>query len=129
MERKAESFDRGTRKRANPEYSKMLRKGRVNREVYVPPQMGTDESYKRVRYVRYADDFLIGVAGSLADCKTLREEISEFLESELRLDLNVGKTRITHARSESAAFLGYRIHITDPSKYAQRYVLRNGQYR
>ena len=98
----------------------------MNRERYVSSLMGPDENFKRVRYVRYADDFLIGVSGSRADCKNLRGEISEFLERELELDLNVGKTRITHARSESAAFLGYRIHITDPSKYA--YVLRKGQY-
>nr|CRX66589.1 putative reverse transcriptase protein [Axinella verrucosa] len=129
MERKTESLEKGKRRRANPEYTKMIRESRVNREGYVAPLMGADENFKRVRYVRYADDFLIGVSGSLADCKNLRDEISEFLKRELELDLNLGKTRITHARSESAAFLGYRIHITDPSKYAQRYVLRKGRYK
>lgn len=129
MEERSKAFDKGTRRRANPEYTRTIRGGRVSRDKYIPPLMGSDESYKRLKYVRYADDFLIGVSGSLADCRSIRDDLSEFLNNELGLDLNMGKTLITHARTESATFLGHRIHITDPSKYQRRYVEREGQKR
>ena len=34
-----------------------------------------DETYRRFRYVRYADDFLIGVIGSKADCVKIKSDI------------------------------------------------------
>lgn len=128
MESKCEAFNKGARKRANPEYTKMTRNG-TRPKKYISPQMGSDENFKRLRYVRYADDFLIGVSGSLADCEKLRREIAEFLNKELKLDLNLGKTRITHAKTESARFLGHNIYITDPAKYAQKYIVRGGKSR
>lgn len=33
-----------------------------------------DETYRRLRYVRYADDFLIGVIGSKADCVKIKSD-------------------------------------------------------
>lgn len=122
-----ETFNKGNRRRANPDYTKMTRTGKVDRKEYIPPKMGSDESFKRLRYVRYADDFLIGVSGSITDCRNIREEIASFLKGELELDLNKEKTLITHARTESAAFLGYRIHITEPSKYPVKYLVRKGK--
>lgn len=124
MENRAIGFDRGQRRRANPDYTRMIRTGRVNRDKYTPPLMGSDTLFKRMRYVRYADDFLVGIAGSREDCKIARSEIAEFLKEKLDLTLNVDKTKITHARDDSASFLGYKIHITDPSKYPLRYVSR-----
>ena len=60
----------------------------------------------RIYYVRYADDFLIGVNGNEIIAKTLRLKIEEFLKSELRLLLNVSKTKITSAITNRAFFLG-----------------------
>ena len=129
MEAKTKDFNCGKRKRANPEYTRMVRIGRVNREKYISPLMGSDTLFKRLRYIRYADDFLIGIAGSKKDCEIIRTEIAKFLKEQLDLSLNMDKTRITHAREDSASFLGYKIHITDPSKYQQRYICRGPEYK
>lgn len=34
-----------------------------------------DEQYRRLKYVRYADDFLIGVIGSKADCEAIKADL------------------------------------------------------
>ena len=101
----------------------------MSREKLIAPRMGSDTQFKRLRYVRYADDFLVGIAGSKEDCEAIRTKTAEFLQKELDLTLNMDKTRITHAREDSASFLGYKIHITDPSKYPLRYVNRGSIYR
>ena len=49
---------------------------------------------KGLTYVRYADDWLIGVRGSKADCIAIKQEISDFLKVELNLDLSEEKTLI-----------------------------------
>lgn len=40
-----------------------------------PARNEMDSSIKRLKYVRYADDFLIGVIGSLEDCKTVKRTL------------------------------------------------------
>lgn len=66
---------------------------------------------KGIHYVRYADDWLIGVKGSKADCKTIKEEIKVFLQTELKLELSEEKTLITHS-SNRVRFLGYDICVS-----------------
>lgn len=67
-----------------------------------------DENFKRLRYVRYADDFLIGVIGSKEDCVKLKNELSKFLMNHLKLTLSQEKTLITNS-SKFARFLSYDI--------------------
>ena len=62
----------------------------------------------RIYYVRYADDFLVGVTGNYSLAENLREEIRAFLESELDLQLNMEKTAITHSE-KGVNFLGARL--------------------
>jgi len=69
-----------------------------------------DSSIKRLKYVRYADDFLIGIIGSMEDCKTVKEDIKNYLQETLKLELSEEKTLITNAQ-KSAKFLGYDIFI------------------
>ena len=69
-----------------------------------------DEGYKRLRYVRYADDFLIGVIGSKSDSVQIREDIASFLAEKLKLTLSPTKTLITHAQ-KTAKFLSYHVHV------------------
>lgn len=68
-----------------------------------------DPKFRRLRYVRYADDFLIGVTASMQYSKSVRDEIKQFLLETLHLRLNMEKTKITHAYNEKAFFLGYFI--------------------
>jgi retron-type reverse transcriptase len=67
-----------------------------------------DQSYSRIKYCRYADDFLIGYIGSLTDAYKIKQDISTFLENELKLTLSNEKTSITNAR-KGILFLGYEI--------------------
>jgi Type II intron maturase len=63
----------------------------------------------RIYYVRYADDFLIGINGSRKLTLLLKEEINNFLSQNLKLLMSVEKTRITDAKKEKALFLGTEI--------------------
>lgn len=72
------------------------------------PSTIPDKGY-RVYYVRYADDFLIGVNGTRTRAKKLREKIQVFLKEKLALDLNMEKTRITSAITGRAKFLGAEV--------------------
>ena len=71
-----------------------------------------DQEFIRVKYTRYADDFLVMVIGSKNLAETIREEIRIFLEKELRLELNMEKTLITNLRDQRVKFLGYEIAKT-----------------
>lgn len=77
-----------------------------------------DDSFKRMKYVRYADDFIIGVIGSKEDSKRIKEDIKNFLESKLKLELSEEKTLITHTQ-RAAKFLGYEI-LVNKSNLAKR---------
>lgn len=63
-------------------------------------------------FVRYADDFIIGIIGSKADAIEIRDKLRAFLAEQLKLELSMQKTKITHARDEIAHFLGTDIRIT-----------------
>lgn len=69
-----------------------------------------DRSVKRLQYVRYADDFLIGVIGSKAECVRIKEDIAQYMSNVLKLELSAEKTLITNAK-KPAKFLGYDIYI------------------
>lgn len=69
-----------------------------------------DENYKRLKYVRYADDFLIGIIGSKQDATNIKEDIKNFLSEKLALELSDEKTLITHT-GNAAKFLGYEISV------------------
>lgn len=75
----------------------------------LPSQDPTDPSYRRLRYVRYADDWLLGFAGPKHEAEEIKAKIAAFLHEELKLELSRSKTLITHAASQAAHFLGYQI--------------------
>ena len=85
---------------------KRLREERNN----YPARNEMDSSIKRLKYVRYADDFLIGITGNLEDCKTVKEDIKNYLNEALKLELSDEKTLITNAQ-KPAKFLGYDVFI------------------
>jgi len=67
-----------------------------------------DENWRRMKYIRYADDFLIGVIGSKADCIQIKANITQYMNEMLKLELSEEKTLITNAK-KPAKFLGYDI--------------------
>lgn len=86
--------------------------------LQIPSFDEMDNGYKRLKYVRYADDFLIGVIGSKEDSQGIKEDIKNFLESELKLELSDDKTLITHSQ-KAAKFLGYEV-LVNRSNLAKR---------
>nr|ATI20252.1 group II intron reverse transcriptase/maturase [Juglanconis oblonga] len=62
----------------------------------------------RIRYVRYADDWLIGVWGTRKTSELIKLGIKEFLAT-IGLELSEEKTLITNARTKRASFLGVLI--------------------
>jgi group II intron reverse transcriptase/maturase len=68
-----------------------------------------DPEFRRMKYIRYADDFVIGYIGTREEAEQIKEQIRNFLKEELNLELSEDKTLITHASSERARFLGYEI--------------------
>lgn len=69
-----------------------------------------DASDKKIAYVRYADDFIIGVSGSREDAERIKQELTLFVATRLKLELSDEKTKITHS-SGNAHFLGYDINV------------------
>ena len=73
-----------------------------------------DKNYKRIQYVRYADDFLIGVIGSKEDAEKIKADIGKFFEETLKLELSAEKTLITNS-DDKARFLGYDVTVCNDS--------------
>lgn len=65
---------------------------------------------KKIKYIRYADDFLIRVKGSKSDCILLKQRLSGFIAEQLKMELSNEKTLITHSNNR-ARFLGYEVRV------------------
>jgi hypothetical protein len=116
-------YERGKRRRKNLAYHRVwreigqARQGGGHRRARdltrvlrrMPSQDPDDPGYRRLRYVRYCDDFLLGLAGPRHEAEEIKEKIRTFLRDQLRLELSESKTLITHAVSQAAQFLGYEI--------------------
>jgi hypothetical protein len=112
----------GKRRRCNPVYAKLYNlrqkaKKESNKMEYkklTQAQRKTshgdpnDANYRRLRYVRYADDFLLGFIGSKSEAEGIKEQIGVFLNG-INLEMSEEKTVITHALTQKARFLGYTI--------------------
>ncbi len=78
-----------------------------------------DEGFKRLYYVRYADDFVFGVIGAKQEAEALASEVEAFLNSELKLAISKEKSAITHVK-EGFNFLGYRISMRSSNQRRTR---------
>lgn len=65
---------------------------------------------KQIKYIRYADDFIIGVNGSKEDCQWIKSKLAEFIGNTLKMELSEEKTLITHS-NQYARFLGYDVRV------------------
>ncbi len=93
------------RQRGNHRAALQLRK-QMQQLPSVDPQ---DPGYRRLRYVRYADDFVLGFIGPKAEARQVKESLETFLRDSLKLELSREKTLITHATSQAPRFLGYEL--------------------
>jgi group II intron reverse transcriptase/maturase len=118
-------YTRGARRKVNPEYERTksrLRHARrhgdraaardLEKQLRTLPHGDpTDPGYRRLRYLRYADDHLLGFIGPKAEAEEIKARLAVFLRETLRLELSQAKTLITRARSQPARFLGYDIIV------------------
>ena len=126
-----DEYDSKEKKKVNPEY--LRNRGRMERlskriEMTVEPEKSRlIEEYnlqrkellklpyksqidKKLKYIRYADDFIIGVNGNREDCLWIKNKLSEFIGETLKMELSEEKTLITHS-SEHTRFLGYDVCV------------------
>ena len=78
-----------------------------SKQLTIPYKSQTD---KKLVYVRYADDFLIGINGSREDCNEIKAQLRDFINTTLAMELSEEKTLITHS-NEYARFLGYDVRV------------------
>ncbi|MDR1246714.1 MAG: group II intron reverse transcriptase/maturase [Clostridiales Family XIII bacterium] len=78
----------------------------------VPYASKTD---KVMKYIRYADDFIIGVKGDKSDCERIKQQFSDFISQVLKMELSDEKTLITHS-NQYARFLGYDVRVRREQK-------------
>lgn len=132
---------RGERRKPNREYARKKEKARylgktgrreeaavLWKEVRNMPSIQTDDpEYRRLRYVRYADDFLLGFIGTHEEAQNIKAQLAAMLQNSLKLDLSEEKTLVTHARTGQARFLGYNVSIaTDDTQRNARGRYVNG---
>ena len=90
--------------------AKILRQMR-SEQRRLPTHPVQEVSYKAIQYVRYADDFIVGVIGNKKDAEKLKQDLTVFLKEKLNLTLSEEKTKITNT-SDSARFLSYDISVS-----------------
>jgi group II intron reverse transcriptase/maturase len=68
--------------------------------------------FKRLYFVRYVDDYFIGIAGKYQDALHFKNLIKNFLLDVLKMELNMTKTKITKFSSNKVFYLGVFIRGT-----------------
>ena len=115
-------YTKGEKRKANLEYRKLryrikretdLKKrcALINECLKVPSKDFYDSNFKRLFYVRYVDDWVILMTGSIKEAKDVRDLVSKKLQS-IGLTLNLEKTHITSLRgNDKCHFLGVDFFI------------------
>ena len=131
-----ESFDCGTKRKLAKEYTRIQNKEQRlrhaiaatcafsaerkeklkalktlrNNRTRTPCSEPMDSSFKRLIYFRYADDFIIGIIGSREDTRKVKQDINDYLQGKLHLELSADKTLVTNGKNK-ATFLGFHVTI------------------
>lgn len=133
MEDRIAKYNKGNNAKVNPEYKKLdylqqkankagnteeaLRMLKMKQSL--PSRIHADPNFRRMYYVRYAEDWIVAIRGPRSDVEKLLLDIKEFLKQELELELSLAKTRITKPTCEAALFLGTEITISNHT-YAKK---------
>jgi group II intron reverse transcriptase/maturase len=128
------TYNRGKRRRINPEYARLQSKAKrlekagrweqarkLRRQMQQVPSLDpNDPDYRRLRYLRYADDWLLGFSGPREEAEEIKAHLKAFLRDDLNLTLSEEKTLITHGRTKAARFLGYEITVLNNDRKLDR---------
>jgi hypothetical protein len=118
-------YTRGASRRPGPGYTRVqsrMRRARrrgdraaardLQKQLRTLPRCDPmDPGYRRLKYIRYADDHILGFIGPKAEAEEIKARLAGFLRETLGLELSQDKTLITHARTQRARFLGYDIGV------------------
>jgi group II intron reverse transcriptase/maturase len=127
VEQLQKEMEKGNKRRHNPEYKRLqdrrlylAKQGKTRTDAYrdlevrmkqLPSGDPNDPNFVRVKYARYADDWLIGIIGPHELAEEIKQKVKVFLKTKLKLNLSEEKTIITNARTQEAKFLGYQIRV------------------
>ena len=135
----SKEFNKGKAPTRNPVYLNLQYQKKVAKSVEekrrlhrlllnTPSKTHIDTKFKKLVYIRYADDWIIGIRGSKEECRMILGRVKDFLSTDLRLNLSETKTLITNIRKNAALFLGTEIARARIDTYAKRrrsFVSRN----
>jgi hypothetical protein len=133
-------FNEGTKRQSNPEYDRIAarikwrnkkikdaidpakrvrlleeKKGLQSQQLAIPSTDQFDLHYRRLRYCRYADDFLLGVVSPKREAEEIYRGIETFLQDQLRLKVSTAKSGLKH-HTEVMRFLGYDITVWETER-------------
>lgn len=135
-------YTKGAKRKKNREYDTLLCQGyrlrkrgqyaeaaKARKAAQKLPSVDLkDPDYRRLRFVRYADDWLLGLIGTKEEAEQIKDQIKTFLHEELKLELSDEKTLITHARTGAARFLSYQISASqDDTRQTKKKRSVNGE--
>jgi group II intron reverse transcriptase/maturase len=123
-------YNKGKKRKANQEYRRLMnharhlqKKGQMEAAQKIKQQAQKlpsidpqDPDYRRLKYLRYADDFALAFVGPKEEAEAIKQRLRTFLLEELKLNLSEEKTLITHARDSAAKFLNYEITTMQSNK-------------
>ena len=83
-----------------------------------PSKDSFDKSYRKVIFIRYANDWIIGVIGNKMFAEEILHKVKNFLTEHLKLGLSKEKAKVTLMSSKHAFFLGYTLQIVRTSHFS-----------
>lgn len=76
----------------------------------------------KMYYIRYADDWIIGVNGKISLAKEIKNSIANYCHDSLKIELNMEKTHITDIRNGGlVSFLGYNLKLQSRGRIIRLY--------
>lgn len=126
-------YSKGKERRRNREYTKLINSKRakdlskvqikeINKKARLLPSKDMhDSNYVKIHYVRYADNFIVGLISDKQTAEIVYSEIKNFLKEELNLQINKDKSSLTHS-SKTIRYLSVDIKETrgiNTSKYVK----------
>ncbi|MDV3157565.1 MAG: reverse transcriptase domain-containing protein, partial [Candidatus Phytoplasma australasiaticum] len=109
-------------KKRNPEYNKTWLKNQHHK-------LGIDSVINqnpkpRVEYIRYADDFIIGIKGEYDKAERIKDQVTQWLKQDLNLTVSKDKSKIVKA-NKGTRFLSYMIKVNPTNKTRERKTTKN----
>lgn len=82
----------------------------------LPSRDPHDIAFRRLRYVRYTDDFILGFTGKKEEAIAIKNNIEQFLADGLKLKVNENKSKIFHSSDRNIKYLGFFLRYINTNK-------------